>query len=135
MFVSPWEELELSVDWTRNEFEHAGQIDDNLNHLGFLVGWSPYERLTVGGRYILSWAIDVTHENAGGGAKFASHHNLFGLVRWHCTDDSHLELQFGEAYLAAETAPAFVFSTDPFGDSYPTLDTEHLVRLIYSLRF
>ncbi len=131
VFLAPTEDLEMSLDWTRNEFEHAGQIDDNLNHLGLMAGWSPTKRLIVIGRYVVSWAIDVTNENAGGGAKFASHHGLYGRLTWKATSDSDLSVEFGEAALG----PSILFTVDPSGDSYPTLDTEHLVRIIYSNRF
>ena len=132
VYVSPWERLELSADWTRNEFEHAGQIDDNLNHIGFLAAWSPLKRLVVVGRYVASRAIDVTNENAAGGAKFVSHHSLYGRLTWKATDDSDLSVEFGEAALGPVPA---VFTNDPLGEFYPTLDTQHLVRIVYSSKF
>lgn len=132
VYAAPAERLELAVDWTRNEFEHAGQIDDNINHVGFLAAWSPMKRLVIIGRYVVSWAIDVTNENAGAGADFRSHHGLYGRMAWKISDDSNLNLEFGEAALGPTPA---LFSVDPFGDSYPTLDTQHLVRLVYSSKF
>jgi hypothetical protein len=131
VYVAPWEQLEFSVDWTRNEFEHAGQIDDNLNHIGFLAAWSPMKRLIVAGRYVVSWAIDVATENAGAGNEFDSRHSLYGRLTWNVSDDSDLALEFGEAALG----PSILFTVDPYGDSYPTLDTEHLVRIIYTNKF
>ena len=130
--VSPWDSLELSVDWTRNEFEHAGQIDDNLNHAGFTAAWSPLKRLVLVGRYVASWAIDITNENAGRGAKFVSHHNAYGRLLWRVHDDSELSVEYGVASLGSAGT---LFSTDPTGDSYPTLDTEHLVRILFSTSF
>ena len=132
VYVAPWERLEFTVDWTRNEFEHAGQIDDNLNHVGFLAAWSPLKRLVLIGRYVVSWAIDVADENAGSGARFVSRHSLYGRLAWKLTDDSNLNIEFGEAALGPTPA---VFSVDPFGEFYPTLDTEHLVRIVYSSKF
>jgi len=131
-YYAPWERLELAVDWTRNEFEHAGQIDDNLNHVGFTTAWSPFKRLVVVGRYVMSWAIDITRENAGEGTEFAGHHSLYGRLTWKATDDAELHVEFGEAALGPVPA---VFSVDPLGDFYPTLDTEHLVRIVYSAKF
>jgi len=132
IYVAPSEQLEFSVDWTRNEFEHAGQIDDNLNHVGLTAAWSPLKRLVVVGRYVISWAIDITRENAGEGAHFDPRHSLYGRLAWKLTDDSDLSIEFGEAALGLSPA---LFSVDPFGEFYPTLDTEHLVRIVYSSKF
>lgn len=131
IYVAPTEQLEFAFDATRNEFEHAGQIDDNLNHLGFTAAWAPTKRLVVLGRYVVSWAIDATDLNSGNRAKTASHHNLYGRLTWKLSEDSDLSLEYGEVALGT----AYLFTVDPLGDFYPTLDTEHLVRILYSNTF
>jgi hypothetical protein len=131
LYVEPHESLQLALDWTRNEFDHAGQIDDNLNHIGLLAAWSPVTRLIVAGRYVTSWAIDLADENSGTGKRFTRRHSLFGRIDWKATDQSHLYVEFGEAALG----PSILFTVDPLGDYYPTLDTEHLVRIVYSCTF
>lgn len=132
MYYSLSESAEVAFDWTRNEFEHAGQIDDNLNHIGVTVAWAPAKRLTLIGRYVASWAIDITRENAGEGATFASRHNLYGRLVWKMSDDSQFDLEYGVASFAT---PGATILYDPEGDFYPTLDTEHLLRLIYTSTF
>jgi len=132
VYYTPVEEVELALDWTRNTFDHAGQIDDNLNHVGLMAAWSPIKRLIIAGRYVMSWAVDITDENAGGGKKFDRHHSLFGRIAWKPTDDSQLYVEFGEAALGPSV---LVFTTNPYGNYYPTLDTEHLVRLVYENTF
>ena len=129
---APWERLELSFDWTRNEFEYAGQIDDNLNHIGLAAAWSPLDSLTLAGQYVASWAIDVTTTNAGGGNKLRAHHNFWGWVVWSPDEASQFSLEYG---ISAVGAPTILFSVDPEGGFYPTLDTEHLLRLSYTRRF
>lgn len=131
VYVAPIEQLEFAFDATRNEFEHAGQIDDNLNHLGLTTAWAPTKRLVVMGRYVVSWAIDAASMNAGEGAKTASHHSLYGRLTWKTSEDSDLSVEFGEAALGT----SLLFTIDPLGDFYPTLDTEHLVRILYSNKF
>lgn len=131
-YYAPWDPIEFAVDWTRNEFEYAGQIDDNLNHIGFTTAWSPTKRVTLVARYVASWAIDITNTNASGGNKFASHHSLYGWFLWKPSDDAELSLEYG---VSAVGAPNILFSTDPEGDYYPTLDTEHLIRLLYTVNF
>jgi hypothetical protein len=126
------EELEFSLDWTRNEFEYAGQIDDNLNHVGVTAAWAPRPRFTLAGQYVTSWAIDVNTNNAGGSNKPRAHHNLWGWLVWSPDELSQFSLEYG---VSAVGAPTIVFSVDPEGGFYPTLDTEHLLRLSYTRRF
>lgn len=132
VYASPSVTSEFAIDWTRNEFEHAGQIDDNLNHIGFTAAWSPIKGATLIGRYVASWAIDVARENAGEGAKFTSHHNFYGGMVWRVSEDARLHLEYGVSALAI---PRGRLTYDPNGDFYPTLDTEHLLRIYYTNRF
>ena len=81
---------------------------------------------------VASWAVDITRLNAGETTDAHSHHNLYAQLRWLLSDDSFLSLEYGVAALAS---PATLFSTDPIGDFYPTLDTEHLLRILYSNEF
>lgn len=131
LLVEPVEGVQLALDWTRNEFEHAGQIDDNLNHVGLMAAWSPMKRLIVAGRYVTSWAVDIADENGGAGKRFTRRHALFARLMWQCSDDSKLMVDFGEAAIG----PSTLFTVDPYGDYYPTLDTEHLVRITYTNTF
>ncbi|MBI3087909.1 MAG: hypothetical protein HYY91_03380 [Candidatus Omnitrophica bacterium] len=132
LYVEPIEDqLQIAVDWTRNEFELAGQIDDNLNHVGVMAAWSPLTRLIVAGRYVISWAVDMADLNAGAGKRFTRRHSLFGRLLWKCSEHSNLYVDFGEAALG----PSILFSIDPYGDYYPTLDTEHFVRVTYTSTF
>jgi hypothetical protein len=53
-------------------------------------------------------------------------------LRWLINEEDSLSVEYGVAALGA---PVALFSTDPAGDFYPTLDTEHLIRVLYSNRF
>ena len=132
VYVSPIEEVEFALDWTRNEFKQAGQIDDHLNHIGFTAAVAPVNRLVVIGRYVASWAVDVARLNAGETTKAESHHNLYAQVRWLISDDSSLSAEYGVGGLGSG---ATLIGFDPLGDWYPTLDTVHLVRVLYSNEF
>jgi len=132
IYASPVDTLELSLDWTRNAFKQAGQIDDNLNHVGFMAAWSPIKRMTLVGRYVASWAVDITRLNAGETTRLASHHNLYGQLHWRMNDAAELTVEYGVSALGS---PLNVILYDPQGDFYPTLDTEHLVRVLYTGSF
>lgn len=65
-------------------------------------------------------------------ARSTTTHNFYAQLRWLLSDDASLSVEYGVAALGA---PVVLFSTDPTGDFYPTLDTEHLIRVLYSNRF
>ena len=55
-----------------------------------------------------------------------------GGLAWNVNGDSQLDLEYG---VTAFAAPAASILYDPEGDFYPTLDTEHLLRLVYTSMF
>ena len=132
VYYAPIQTVEVGLDWTRNEFRHAGQIDDNLNHIGLTAGWAPIPKLLLVGRYVASRAVDITSENAGEGSKMHAHHSLYSELRWNLNTTSHFDVEYG---VGAFGLSRVLFSLDPAGDYYPTLDTEHLIRIRYTSRF
>lgn len=129
--MTPLEGWELYLDATRNEFKHAGQIDDNINHIGVELAYTPTERLGLFFKYINSYWIDLAKMNDRGGASYDSHHNIFGEIRYRLKENGELSLQFGEAAIT----PLSIVAFDPFGGSLPTLDTQHIVRIYYTEKF
>ncbi|MCM8779736.1 MAG: hypothetical protein NC914_01105, partial [Candidatus Omnitrophica bacterium] len=128
---TPMEELEIYLDFTRNDFRSAGQIDDNINHLGFEIGYIPFKKLGFYLKYTYARWNDLTTMNNGGSDYYNGHHNIFTEIRYLPAKDSELIFQYGEgAY-----TPVGTVNFDPFGGALMTLDTQHIFRLFYKKKF
>ena len=128
---TPIEELEIYLDFTRNDFRSAGQINDNMNHIGFEVGYIPFKKLGFYLKYTYSQWNDLAAMAAGGSDYYNGHHNVFMEVRYLPVKDSELIMQYGEGGYAAVGTVNF----DPFGGALMTLDTQHIFRLFYKKKF
>jgi len=126
--------LETNVTWTRNEFEYAGQIDGNMNHIGFEASFHPVDRFALLGKYTLSRSVSLPRIAATSGASIENqrHHNVYFQGLYRVTDDSELSVEFG---VGGFVAPSTVFSVNPVEQYFPVLDTQPIVRIAYTGRF
>ncbi len=126
--------LEGNLSWTRNTYEFAGQIDENMNHIGLELGWHPTKALSVISSYTLSHSVSLPQIAATSGAAIHNdrHHNLYLRTLYEVGDESELAVEYGVGRFI-NTYQLFVY--DPRGQHFPTLDTEHLVRVVYTCRF
>ena len=129
--LKPVESVDIFLNWTRNEYELAQAIDDNFNHIGLEVAFTPCRKLGFYLRYAYSRMYDYSELNDGQGLNLRSHHNFFSEARYRVTDDSEFIMQYG----AGGVLPIGVDSTSPFGGSLPVLDTQHIVRAYYRRKF
>jgi len=129
--IMPIDDLEIYLDYTRNEFKSAGQIDDNINHIGFEAAYLPVKKLGVYFKYIYSRWNDLTLMTQGYSKYYLGHHNLFAELRYLPGADDELVLQYGEAG-RSNIATTY---TDPFNAGVPTLDTRHILRMFYRRKF
>lgn len=129
--LRPWKNWEIFLDFTRNEYEYAGQISDDINHGGIEIGFHPTEKLGFFGKYVYSQLQDLVMMNNGQDVRYENHHNFFFETRYSFTDDDQLTFQFGEF---GRTAQAII-GLDPFGGSFPVLDTQAIYRLYYRRKF
>jgi hypothetical protein len=131
LLLTPDERWNIYLDYTRNPFEYAGQIDDNINHVGFEVSYLPTERLGLRSKYVWSRWNDINRVLNDGEVVFESHHNFFVEVRYNIRENENFRLQYGVG-----SSPAISSSTvDPFGGALLTLDTQHILRLFYQKTF
>lgn len=128
---NPFENLELYLDYTRNEFKSAGQIDDNINHIGFEAAYRPNKKFGVYLKYIFSRWNDVNLMLGGASHYYLSHHNVFAEFRYLPTSDDELILQYGESGRSNLSTKY----TDPFNLGTPALDTQHIIRTYYRRKF
>lgn len=129
--LNPLENLEIYLDYTRNEFKSAGQIDDNINHIGLEVGYTPTKKLGLYTRYTYSRWNDLTLMRQGYSDYYLGHHSFFGELRYLPTSDDEFILQYGDS----GRSPIAIINFDPYGGSLSTLDTRHIFRIYYRRKF
>ena len=130
--LKPIEPLGIELDYTKNDFKFAQGIDDNLNHIGAAVRYDFTKKLTGFLKYTYSKAYNLYRLNTSGDLKYQGHHNMFAEVDYEVSKDGFFVFQFGEgSFYGYMPGPTL----SPFGDFYPTLDTQHIVRLYYNGKF
>ncbi len=129
--LRPMDKWEIFLDYTRNEYEYAGQISDDINHLGAEIGYKPTEKLGFFVKYVFSQVKDLIAINNGKDPDYQAHHNFFFETRYNFNDDDQLTIQYGEGGIG----PVLSITNDPFGGSLMVLDTQHTVRLFYRRKF
>ena len=126
----PLSNLELYLDYTRNEFESAGQNSDNMNHIGIEMTYMPCKKFGLAFKYTYSRWQD-TDRLVAGQTNPLGHHNFSSEFRYLPSKDDELILQYGEgnAYNLGG------MSLDPYGGTALTIDTAHIFRAYYRRRF
>lgn len=128
----PLDNLDIYLDYTRNEFKSAAQVDDNINHVGFEVSYLPTKKFGLFFRYTYSRWNDVNRMLVAGQDKiYLGHHNFFTEFRYHPGTDDEFVLQYGESGIS----PTASINYDPYGGSLATLDTQHIIRMYYRRNF
>ncbi len=127
----PTEKLSMYLDYTRNEFKSAGQIDDNINHIGLEFSYLATKKSAFYCKYTYSRWNDVNLMLEGKSKYYLGNHNFFAEFRYLPGPDSEFIIQYGES----GRAPVYTSSSDPFGSGLATLDTRHIVRLFYRKKF
>lgn len=126
--LRPTENLGVDFDYTKNDFKFAAGIDDNINHFGSTLRYKFNNRLTGFLKYTFSKAYNLYRLNTSGDLKYEDHHNVFIELDYSVTDYGLLTIQFGEGSVVS---PVWGATASPFGDFYPTLDTQHILRIYY----
>lgn len=126
--MSPLSNMDIYIDFTRNEFEAASLNSDNMNHIGFEMTYMPAPKFGMLLKYIYSRCDDVGTDGLG---SLSSHSNFYSEFRYLPTKDQEIILQYGEGNSSAIGNLNF----DPYGGSMLTLDTQHIIRAYYRRRF
>ncbi|MDD3984014.1 MAG: tetratricopeptide repeat protein [Candidatus Omnitrophica bacterium] len=127
---NPAENMEIYLDYTRNQYGIAGPISSDMNHVGLEFAYLPWKKLGFYTRYVYSRWKDLDRLRQGI-SKTVGHHNFFSEVRYMNSSVDELVLQFGEC--GRTVLASIVF--DPYGGSLSALDTQHIVRLFYRRKF
>ena len=128
--ISPLENMDIYLDYTRNEFEVASLNSDNMNHVGLELTYMPIPKFGILFKYIYSRCQDVDRLILGE-TNPVGHHNFFSEFRYLPSKDDELILQYGEGNSSAIGN----MTLDPYGGSMLTLDTQHVIRFYYRRKF
>ena len=130
--LRPSRDLGIDFDYTKNDFKFASGIDSNINHFGTSVKYRFTPKLAGFLKYTFSKAYNLYRLNTSGDLKYEDHHNVFMELDYNVTEYGLLTIQFGEGSVVS---PVWGASASPFGDFYPTLDTQHILRIYYKGEF
>ncbi len=128
--ISPLENMDLYLDYTRNEFQAASLNSDNMNHVGLELAYMPTPKIGMMFKYVYSRSQDVNRLVAGI-TEPVGHHNFYSEFRYLPSKDDEIVLQYGEGNSSAIGS----LNLDPYGGSMLTLDTQHIIRAYYRRRF
>ncbi len=126
--IKPSKKLGIDLDFAKNDFKFASGIDNNMNHFGATFKYDFNPKLTGFLKYTFSKAYNLYRLNTDGNLNYRRHHNVFMEVDYNVTEFGLLTIQFGEGSVVS---PVWGAASSPFGDSYPTLDTQHILRIYY----
>jgi len=127
--LKPLENLGIDLDYTKNDFKFAQSMDNNMNQFSTTFKYKFNPRLKGFLKYTFSRAYNLYRLNTSGDLKYEKHHNVFMELDYNVTEYGALVIQFGEGSIDSTSIPGIVMS--PFGDFYPTLDTQHILRIYY----
>jgi hypothetical protein len=128
--LAPLKNMEIYLDYTRNEFEAASINSDNMNHVGMELTYIPMRKLGMVFKYIYSRSQDLDRLRAGITSP-VGHHNFFSEFRYLPSRDDELILEYGVGNISSISNG----NIDPYGGSIATLDTQHIIRAYYRRRF
>jgi hypothetical protein len=133
--IIPMENLEIYLDYTRNEYETASLINDNMNHIGMEITYMPVPKIGISFKYTYSRCKDIIQLPSSSYAltdNIVGHHNFFSELRYLPSKDDELIMQYG---VGDTSSIGNLSSLDPYGGSMLTLDTQHIIRAYYRRKF
>jgi len=133
--IMPMPNMEIYLDYTRNEYETASLVNDNMNHIGLELTYMPVKKIGMSFKYIYSRSKDIIQlpsSDYGLTDHPIGHHNFFSEFRYLPSKDDELILQYG---VGDTSSISNLASLDPYGGGMLTLDTQHIFRAYYRRRF
>jgi len=133
--IIPMKNMEIYLDYTRNEYETASLVNDNMNHMGMEITYMPTEKIGMSFKYIYSRCKDIIllpSSHYGLTDNVVGHHNFFSEFRYTLSKDDEFSMQYG---VGDTSSIGNIASLDPYGGSMLTLDTQHIIRAYYRRKF
>ena len=132
--IIPMKNMEIYLDYTRNEYETASLVNDNMNHMGMEITYMPTEKVGMSFKYTYSRCKDLVYNGSDYVLtdNVVGHHNFFSEFRYMPSKDDEINLQYG---VGDTSSMSNIASLDPYGGSMLTLDTQHIFRAYYRRKF
>ena len=131
--ITPNDQWNIYVDFTRNPYEYAGPIGDNMNHLGLAVSYFPTEKLGLFTKYTWSRIKNINDAVFNvDNIEMENHHNIFFETQYLFDEDNKLSFSYG---VGPSIYSAYASSTPFLGSTTPTIDTQNIFRLFYTKKF
>jgi len=133
--IAPFNNLEIYLDYTRNEYEASSLVNDNMNHIGMEVTYMPVPKFGMSFKYIYSRCKDIIQLPSTDFAltdNVIGHHNFSSELRYMPSKDDEFIMQYG---VGDTNSISNLASLDPYGGGMLTLDTQHIIRAYYRRRF
>ncbi|MBF0122658.1 MAG: hypothetical protein HQL21_04520 [Candidatus Omnitrophica bacterium] len=129
----PSDQWDIYIDYTRNPNKFAGNIDDNSNHVGIESSYRLNEKWGFFTRYTYSRMYDLYTLVNDDVLDYHSYHNFYAEARYCHTKRSKLSLMYG-------VGPAYNIGVQGINPSLayystPSVETQHIVRMIYQQKF
>jgi hypothetical protein len=129
LIYKPEDKVTVTFHAAQNGYKYAGGIDDNINHQGVSLAYDYSEKLSL--------FMDVSHMNVIDLPKliatnyvehdFRDHYNFYASADYRISSHQLFRAEYGVLGLGADTPQVTPYSTT--GISFPTIDTEHLLRV------
>ena len=132
--LTPIENMDFYLDYTRNAYEKAGQVDDNMNHIGIQLSYRPIPKISIFLKYTYSRWQDLDRL-AAGYTNMVGHHNFFSELIYRFSVDQDVTFQFGEASRDPFMGEVNTIGWDPYSGDLRTIDTQHIFRAYYRRKF
>lgn len=131
--ISPTEKWHVYLDYTRNPYKFAGNIDDNMNHFGIETCYVPFPKVGFYLRYTFSQWYDLGRLLNNQVLDYRGFNNIFFETRMVLPRDVLMSIQYG-------VGPAYnvqTSSSDPLLAFYSTavIETQHVVRIVFDKKF
>ncbi|MFH0732779.1 MAG: hypothetical protein V2A72_07665 [Candidatus Omnitrophota bacterium] len=121
--------LKADFSYVYNENKYATTLDDNVTHTGINLDYKYNAKLTLGLAYYYTRIRELWTDVIGGqGYHYDGHHNVFLAADYNINENQTFTLMFGEF---AGYGGEYYDEYSPIGP----LDTQHIVRAIYSGKF
>jgi len=131
-YLMPTDKLDIKLEYTFNDNKFAGGIDDNINHASITIDYDATKNLSVGGGYIYSRSVDLGQLAGETVSSVNDHHDFFAELRYKLRETGRLLCQYG---VSTRITPDTLVSSSPYGGFQPTLDTAHIVKVLYTEKF
>lgn len=126
--ITPKDNWNIFLTYTKNTNKYETGIDDNVNHVGFETDYRLNSKWKFWFRYMCTSFIDLYMQVQTGELKYDYHNNFFVGARYTIDATQYLDLLYGESVGYDD-----MYRTGRW--SLTAMDTQHIIRITYKRKF